>query len=103
MNINMDLDDLKLILSIIVVCLGWWCVHYLNTKRDEQNKRKEICLTYLIEAYMLLTHKISHRELDKQSDIVKKYILKNINEVKKYPIKELLFKRNEKFLNITSN
>jgi len=45
----------------------------------------------------------AHRFVDKQSDIVKKYILENINEIKKYPIKELLFKRNEKFLNITSN
>lgn len=40
-----------LLVTTGVAILGWLVGHYLNSKRDRQNKRREIRVQYLIEAY----------------------------------------------------
>ena len=37
--------------TVIVVFIGWFVVHLLNAYRDRRNKRREIRVQYLIEAY----------------------------------------------------
>ena len=40
--------------TVIVVFIGWFVVHLLNAYRDRSNKRREIRVQYLIEAYQNL-------------------------------------------------
>ena len=41
----------KLILGTVVIMTGWWVVHWLNSVRDQANKRRELIVGYLINAY----------------------------------------------------
>ena len=45
---------LPLLATTIVAIVGWLVGHKLNTRRDRQNKRREIRVQYLIEAYRCL-------------------------------------------------
>ena len=42
---------LPLLVTTCVAVLGWAIVHRLNTRRDQENKRREIRVKYLIDAY----------------------------------------------------
>ncbi len=44
----------------------------------------------------------AHRNLNTQAEVVKKYIIDNLIELKKLTIDDLIIKRKEKYLNITS-
>ncbi len=48
--------QLALLASSIIVVLGWYVVHRLSSHRDLMNKRRELSITYLIEAYRRLEH-----------------------------------------------
>ncbi len=41
----------KLIVSSLIIVIGWGIFHYLSQSRDIDNKRREIISGYLIEAY----------------------------------------------------
>ena len=43
-----------LLVTTIVATLGWYVAHALNSRRDRSNKRREIRVQYLIEAYRRL-------------------------------------------------
>jgi len=45
---------IPLLITTCVAVLGWLVGHALNAKRDLQNKRREIRVQYLIEAYRRL-------------------------------------------------
>ena len=45
----------------------------------------------------------AHRFINEQIEIVKNSILKNYNSLKNIPLEQLIFERNEKYLNITLN
>lgn len=59
-----ELDYVKIIITIFLAALGWLIAHYFTAKRDGINKRREIRLQYLINAYQVLTNDISHRDLN---------------------------------------
>ncbi len=42
---------IPLLTTTAVAVVGWWIGHTLNTYRDRRNKRREIRVQYLIEAY----------------------------------------------------
>ena len=46
----------SIIIPAIIIILGWYAVHYLNTERDRQNKLRDIRIQYLIEAYRSLAN-----------------------------------------------
>lgn len=56
----------SILIPAIIVILGWGVVHYFNTKRDRQNKLRDIHIQYLIEAYRNLANS-SHRFPEKNS------------------------------------
>lgn len=45
------LDALRLSIPVIIALTGWFIVHRLNSKRDIENKRRELRTKYLIEAF----------------------------------------------------
>ena len=60
-------DNLKiaaiipLIITALVAGIGWFIVHELSISRDIKNKRVDLKIKYLIEAYRRLEH-VSHRD-----------------------------------------
>ncbi|MCE0499477.1 MAG: hypothetical protein LV481_16165 [Methylacidiphilales bacterium] len=52
---------LTLLASTTIVVMGWYVVHRLTTARDLANKRRELRVGYLIEAYRRLEN-ISNRD-----------------------------------------
>ncbi|MBW2740339.1 MAG: hypothetical protein JRE64_16175 [Deltaproteobacteria bacterium] len=42
---------IPLIITTIVAVVGWYIAHFLSFKRDRANKRRELRIQYLIEAY----------------------------------------------------
>lgn len=60
-------DDLTLTITVIVALLGWLLVHRLNSERDLRNKKREIVLSHLIEAYMVLTHELNREWTDERA------------------------------------
>ena len=59
----MDLEYLKITITVVIAVLGWIIGHYINSQRDVRVKRQETTTKYLIEAYRVLTHDINRREL----------------------------------------
>lgn len=58
----MELDYLKILVTVILAVLGWIIGHYFNSKRTRDQKRREISVEHLINAYRILTNEISHRK-----------------------------------------
>lgn len=56
-------DYFKIFITVFTAALGWYVVYYLNTIRDQSLKRKDITINHLINAYRILTHEITHRNL----------------------------------------
>ncbi len=47
---------LPLLITTIVAITGWCVVHFFSAKRDQENKKREIRVQYLIEAFRLLAN-----------------------------------------------
>lgn len=43
-------------IAAVVVVVGWYVVHYLSARRDQTNKRRDLRVQYLIEAYRRLEY-----------------------------------------------
>lgn len=57
---------------------GWLIGHYFTTKRDVSNKRRELVLKHLIEAYKVITNDISQRPQTQETNLKLENILTNI-------------------------
>lgn len=63
----MDLPLISIAVSIILAVLGWVSAHYLTSRRDQANKRRDIRLDRLLKCYDALAKDIAHRNMgDKQ-------------------------------------
>jgi hypothetical protein len=58
----MDLDYVKIIVTITLAIFGWVIGHFFTSRRDKQLKRRELSIEYLVNAYRILTNEISHRK-----------------------------------------
>jgi hypothetical protein len=59
----MDIDYLKILITVILAVIGWIIGHYFTNKQAVGFKRRELVTKYLIDAYEVLTTEITHREL----------------------------------------
>jgi hypothetical protein len=59
----MDLDYLKIIVTVVLAVIGWITSSYITSKRDRKNKRRAIVTDKMMDAYKVLTHEINEREL----------------------------------------
>jgi len=74
----MDITYTKIIITIGLTVLGWLIAHHFTSKRNINNKRRELATEYLINTYRILTHDISNRELDEKANISFENILSDI-------------------------
>lgn len=74
----MDLDYIKIIITIVLAVIGWLVGNYFTTKRDVANKRRELVITHLIEAYHIITNEVSHREESEERNLKLENLLSDI-------------------------
>lgn len=56
------MDYIKIIITVILAVSGWLIGNYFANKRSTIQRKKEITIKHLINAYRILTNEISHRE-----------------------------------------
>ena len=50
----MDISYFKIIFTVLITMFGWFVTHRFNSDRDHDNKKREVRINYLTEAYFLL-------------------------------------------------
>ncbi len=63
----MDFELVKLIVTVLVAVAGWIFAGWLSSRRDTANKRSDLVVQHLIDAYKILTQEIGHRETSIES------------------------------------
>lgn len=58
----MDIEYLKVSITIALAVFGWVIGNYFTSKRVLAIKRREIVTEHLINSYRILTNEIAHRE-----------------------------------------
>lgn len=74
----MNIDYFKILATIVLAVIGWIVGYYFTTRKDINQKRRDISIEHLINAYRILTNEISHREGNKERDIKLENILSDI-------------------------
>ena len=74
----MDLDYLKIFVTISLAVIGWLIGHYFTARRDVANKRRELVIGHLIDAYRVITNEVSHRPESEERNIKLENILSDI-------------------------
>lgn len=64
----------QLVIGTVVVMVGWWVVHAFNSRRDRSNKKRELLISYLIEAYRRLEHAAFAKEPENHKENVESAI-----------------------------
>lgn len=74
----MDLDYIKIIVTIALAVIGWLIGHYFTARRDVANKRRELVISHLIETYRILANDISHRQQTESTNLKLESMLSDI-------------------------
>jgi hypothetical protein len=74
----MNIDYLKILITIIMAVIGWIVGYYFTTRKDINQKRRDISIEHLINAYRILTNEISHRKETKDNNTKLENILSDM-------------------------
>ena len=55
------IEILKFAVPALIAVAGWFIGHYFSDKRDRSNKKRELTVKHLINAYSVLTNEVAHR------------------------------------------
>lgn len=55
------------VIAALVATVGWIAVHRFNVKRDRQNKRRDMIIQYLLEAYRRLESAAEREKSEEQA------------------------------------
>ena len=81
----------------------WRSADYVQQAAESLKLTADDCLRFnIIDEKIPEVAGGAHRFVDEQLDIVKNYILKNLEYVSKISINDLILKRNQKYINITT-
>jgi hypothetical protein len=70
---------LPLLITIVVALLGWFVVHYLSSLRDQANKRRELRVQHLLEAYQNLMSAALYQKLEGQEETLRLFAKASAN------------------------
>jgi hypothetical protein len=59
----MNIDYLKIVITIFLAVIGWIVGYYFTTRKDINQKRRDISIEHLINAYRILAHELTERPL----------------------------------------
>lgn len=51
----------KFAVPALIAVAGWFAGHFFSDKRDKSNKKRELTIKHLINAYSVLTNEVAHR------------------------------------------
>ncbi len=74
----MDIDYLKIFTTIALAAVGWVIAHYFTSQRSVDNKRRDISIEHLINAYRILANEVSHRDLNDERHLALENLLTDI-------------------------
>lgn len=74
----MELDYIKIFITVLLAVIGWITAHYFTSKRDISNKRRSISIEHLVNAYRLITNDVSHRKLNENRKMALENLLSDI-------------------------
>ncbi len=74
----MNVDYVKIFITIALAVLGWLIAHWFTSKRDANNKKRELRLQYLINAYSTLACDVAQRALDDKGIAKLEHVLAEI-------------------------
>ena len=74
----MELEFIKIVATIFLAVIGWIVAHFFTSKRDISNKRREISIEHLVNAYRVLTNDVSHRKLNDDRKVALENLLSDI-------------------------
>ncbi len=74
----MNIDYFKILITIILAVIGWVVGYYFTTRKDINQKRRDLSIEHLINAYRILTNEISHRKETKENNTQLENILSDI-------------------------
>lgn len=72
------MDYLKIIVTIVLAVVGWRVGYSLTIKKDIIQKRRDISIEHLINAYRILTTEVAHREMTNENKMKLENILSDI-------------------------
>jgi hypothetical protein len=72
------MEILKIFITASTVVAGWVVGHYFTSMRDRRNKKRDLTIQHLINAYMVLTNEVTQRI---QTPERKKLLEKIISEI----------------------
>ncbi len=61
---------LPLLITTVVALIGWFVGHYLSSRRDQENKRRELRVQHLLVAYQNLMDAACYNKLAPEEQIV---------------------------------
>lgn len=70
---------LSLLITTIVALVGWFVVHSLSSRRDQANKRRELRVQHLLEAYQNLMSAACYHKLEKQEETLRLFTKASAN------------------------
>ena len=73
----MDIDYLKVTITVVIAVLGWLVGHHFTKKRNTSDKRRDV-VEHLIETYRTLTIVIFARPTDESVDLHLEKVISNI-------------------------
>lgn len=59
------------VITTVVVLTGWFVVHYLSSRRDQANKRRELRVQHLLQAYQNLMSAACYQKLEGQEQTLR--------------------------------
>jgi hypothetical protein len=62
---------LPLLITTGVGLVGWFVVHLLSSRRDQANKRRELRVQHLLEAYQNLMNAACYQKLEGQEEVLR--------------------------------
>lgn len=74
----MNIDYIKILATISLAVIGWIVGYYFTTRKDINQKRRDISIEHLINAYRVLTNDISHRNQSRENNTKLENILSDI-------------------------
>lgn len=74
----MSIDYIKILITIALAVVGWIVGYYFTTRKDINQKRRDISIEHLINAYRTLAHELTERKLTDEKKAKLEMIISDI-------------------------
>ncbi|MEI7294413.1 hypothetical protein WCQ02_19915 [Paraburkholderia tropica] len=65
----LDSETLKFLVPVVVAVAGWFAAHQFNVHRDRQNKRRDMRIQFLLDAYRRLESAANRQKMSEEQKL----------------------------------